>query len=71
MTADRSTAPLFEGLYKKSSFSIPREQNCVEVAHRGDLNVHALRDTQNRALGHVPVDTSAMAAFLRTAAFAG
>ena len=44
-----STIP--SGLFRKSSYSQPQGQNCVEVA---DLpGASAIRDTQNRELGHL------------------
>lgn len=43
-------------LFRKSSYSQPQAQNCVEVA---DLpGTSAVRDTQNRHLGHLLFESS-------------
>ena len=50
--------------FRKSSYS-GRGDNCVEIA---DLpNGAAVRDTQNRDLGHLPFPGSEWAALLRAA----
>lgn len=54
----------FDGLYRKSSYSADGGANCVEVADLPADRIHALRDTQNRELGHLEVDTSTFTALL-------
>lgn len=60
----RSTSTSAEQLsFRKSSYSTP--QNCVEVA---DLpSAAAVRDTQNRAAGHLVFPVTEWAALLRSA----
>lgn len=51
--------------FRKSSYSQPQGQNCVEVA---DLpGASAVRDTQNRQLGHLAFSSTEWAALLRIA----
>lgn len=51
-------------IFRKSSYSQGRTENCVEVA---DLPTGAaVRDTQNRELGHLVFPSSEWAALLRT-----
>lgn len=50
-----STIP--SSAFRKSSYSQPQGQNCVEVA---DLpGASAVRDTQNRQLGHLAFESGA------------
>ncbi|WP_116246163.1 DUF397 domain-containing protein [Nocardiopsis sp. FIRDI 009] len=51
--------------FRKSSYSTPQSQNCVEVADCG--GEHLVRDTQNRRLGHLAFVSPAWAAFLAAA----
>jgi len=49
-------------IFRKSSYSGSTTQNCVEVA---DLPAGAaVRDTQNRHLGHIEFETAEWRAFL-------
>lgn len=51
-------------MFRKSSYSGARTENCVEVA---DLPTGAaVRDTQNRELGHIAFESSSWHHFLRT-----
>jgi len=51
--------------FRKSSYSSAKGQDCVEVA---DLPTGAaVRDTQNRELGHLEFTASEWSALLRTA----
>ncbi|MCY9786389.1 DUF397 domain-containing protein [Nocardiopsis sp. EMB25] len=55
--------------WRKSSYSSSHGQNCVEIA---DLpGGAAIRDTQNRHLGHINVPASEWAALLGTVRSAG
>ncbi|MEU3020692.1 MULTISPECIES: DUF397 domain-containing protein [unclassified Nocardiopsis] len=57
-----STIP--NDLFRKSSYSQPQGQNCIEVA---DLpGVSAVRDTQNRELGHLLFSATEWQAALST-----
>ncbi|MBV2361899.1 DUF397 domain-containing protein [Streptomonospora nanhaiensis] len=49
--------------FRKSSYSSPRHQDCVEVADTPGTS--AVRDTQNRHLGHIEFPSTEWAAFLR------
>ncbi|WP_028650091.1 DUF397 domain-containing protein [Nocardiopsis sp. CNT312] len=51
--------------FRKSSYSGARTENCVEVA--GFPGGSAVRDTQNRGLGHLEFPGSEWAALLSTA----
>lgn len=52
--------------FRKSSYSTPQSQNCVEVADwEGE---HLVRDTQNRDAGHLSFVGPEWAAFLAVAA---
>ncbi|MEE2053853.1 DUF397 domain-containing protein [Nocardiopsis tropica] len=51
--------------FRKSSYSTPQSQNCVEVADVPGASL--VRDTQNRHLGHVEYPADAWAAFLAVA----
>ncbi|TQN32078.1 uncharacterized protein DUF397 [Haloactinospora alba] len=43
--------PVFDSLFRKSSYSQPNNNNCVEVA---DLpEIVAVRDSQHRQAGHL------------------
>ncbi|MBR8742695.1 DUF397 domain-containing protein [Nocardiopsis sp. MG754419] len=56
-------AAIPSGLFRKSSYSQPQGQNCVEVA---DLpSGAAVRDTQNREAGHLKFPSSEWTALLR------
>ncbi|WP_019608995.1 DUF397 domain-containing protein [Nocardiopsis sp. CNS-639] len=48
--------------FRKSSYSQPSGGNCVEVADTG--TGAAVRDTQNRHLGHLEAPSAEWAAFL-------
>ncbi|WP_150250995.1 DUF397 domain-containing protein [Nocardiopsis deserti] len=48
--------------FRKSSYSQPTSGNCVEVADTG--TGAAVRDTQNRHLGHLEAPSAEWAAFL-------
>ncbi|MEV6822453.1 DUF397 domain-containing protein [Nocardiopsis dassonvillei] len=51
--------------YRKSSYSTPQSQNCVEVA---DLPTETrIRDTQNREAGHLGFAPGVWTAFLAAA----
>lgn len=50
--------------FRKSSYSSGRQENCVEVA--GAPAGAAVRDTQNRELGHLAFPGSEWAALLTT-----
>ncbi|GAA0977360.1 DUF397 domain-containing protein [Nocardiopsis tropica] len=50
--------------WRKSSYSNPDGPQCVEVAAL--LGKTAVRDTQNRRLGHIEFDAPSWAAFLGT-----
>ncbi|MFE9246430.1 DUF397 domain-containing protein [Nocardiopsis sp. NPDC006938] len=50
--------------FAKSSYSSGRQENCVEVA--GTPAGAAVRDTQNRELGHLVYPSSEWAALLNT-----
>lgn len=48
--------------FRKSSYSTPRGQDCVEVADTG--SGAAVRDTQNRQEGHLSFSATEWKAFL-------
>lgn len=50
--------------FRKSSYSSARQENCVEVA--GAPSGAAVRDTQNRELGHLEFTASEWSALLET-----
>ncbi|WP_433699117.1 DUF397 domain-containing protein [Nocardiopsis sp. CA-288880] len=50
--------------FRKSSYSSARQENCVEVA--GAPTGAAVRDTQNRAQGHISFPIGEWAALLTT-----
>lgn len=52
-------------IFRKSSYSSGRGQNCVEVADTSGES--AVRDTQNRDLGHLMFPSMEWAALLSTA----
>lgn len=54
-------------LFRKSTYSQP--QNCVEVADLPDAS--AVRDTQNRDLGHLLFDSKEWAGLVATVKVAG
>ncbi|GAA3746464.1 hypothetical protein HDA32_000424 [Spinactinospora alkalitolerans] len=54
---------IYEETWRKSSYS-KGESNCVEVADTTGLGV-AVRDTQNRELGHLGFSAEAWGVFLR------
>lgn len=49
-------------IFRKSSYSGPKTENCVEVADTGAGA--AVRDTQNREVGHVEFPAAEWRAFL-------
>lgn len=60
-----SNSNIPQNLFRKSSYSDPRSQNCVEVA---DLAAgSAVRDTQNRDLGHLLFGAGEWTAALKAA----
>lgn len=50
-------------VFHKSSYSSPRQENCMEVAEFS--GGAALRDSQNRGHGHLTLPAEEWAAFLR------
>ena len=52
-------------LFRKSSYSQGRTENCVEVAELHDGG-SAVRDTQNRELGHLEFAAAEWSALLET-----
>ena len=61
-------------LFHKSSYSRGDNDNCVEVADLSDLlggGTHALRDTQNRQEGALPVPSDAFFGFMAGVKMAG
>lgn len=51
-------------IFHKSSYSSGRQENCVEVS--GVPTGAAVRDTQNRAAGHLAFDSTEWTALLAT-----
>ena len=51
-----------DSLFRKSSYSQPQGNNCVEVADLPEF--FAIRDTQNRSAGHLKFGHSEWAALL-------
>ncbi|TQN28524.1 uncharacterized protein DUF397 [Haloactinospora alba] len=49
-------------LFRKSTYSQAKSQNCVEVADV--LGISAVRDTQNRELGSIQFNSSEWAALV-------
>ncbi|WP_017595876.1 DUF397 domain-containing protein [Nocardiopsis potens] len=52
---------IYQNSFHKSSYSSAKQENCVEVA---EGTVTAVRDSQNRHLGHVEFSASEWRAFL-------